>query len=64
MTNTTISPKRHKRTLLWTALLVSAACNAATSILGSGTVGTVVSVAFGVLTVAFGAGLVAHYRGR
>jgi hypothetical protein len=62
MTNiATNASKQRQRVLLWTALLVSAICNAGTSIAG---VGTVVSVTFGVLTLLCGAGLIAHYRQR
>ncbi|WP_089951615.1 hypothetical protein [Lentzea xinjiangensis] len=56
----TNSRNRRHRTLLWTALALSALCNAGTSIAGLG----IVSIVFGVLTLLCGAGLVVHYRWR
>jgi hypothetical protein len=47
------------RTLLWVAVVISAICNATTSVLG---VNVIVSIAFGLLTLGFGVALVANYR--
>jgi hypothetical protein len=56
---TNIATNSRTRTLLWTALVVSALGNAGTSLAGFS---IVVSVAFGVLTLLCGVGLIAHYR--
>ena len=49
------------RPLLWAALILSLAANAVASTIGA----TVISIVFGVLTLAFGATLVVgHYRHR
>ncbi|BBH67927.1 hypothetical protein ACTI_46120 [Actinoplanes sp. OR16] len=51
----------HLRPALWLLLIISLAINAVTSSIGA----TVVSLAFGLITLACGAGLVAdHYRRR
>ncbi|MET9230081.1 hypothetical protein [Lentzea sp. NPDC003310] len=59
MTNN-VQTKSHPA-LLWTALVLSALANAGMSFVAAG---GVIHIVFGVLTLAFGAGLVAHYRRR
>ena len=49
------------RSLLWAALVITAVCNATTSAVG---MNVLVSIAFGLLTLASGVALVAHYRRR
>ncbi|HWO59173.1 MAG TPA: hypothetical protein VNO31_03905 [Umezawaea sp.] len=58
MPNTTKTSRKHP-VLLWIALVISATCNAVTSLAG---LSTVVSVAFGVLTLICVIGLVVRYR--
>ena len=58
MTNTKANATT-TRPLLWTAVAIFAACNAAGSVFGFG---LAVNIVFGVLTLLSGAALVAHYR--
>ncbi|WP_191298867.1 hypothetical protein [Lentzea cavernae] len=63
MTNNEIatnSQARHRRPLLWTALVVTALCNAAASLAGL----TAVGIVFGFLVLLCGAGLVVEHRRR
>ncbi|HKN54233.1 MAG TPA: hypothetical protein VJX66_17160 [Amycolatopsis sp.] len=58
--NTSAQDKKSTaRSLLWMALVISAVCNATTSATG---MNVIVSIGFGLLTLASGVALVAHYR--
>jgi hypothetical protein len=61
MTNNVKTSQKQHPIVLWSALVVSATCNAAMSIAGSN---IAVSVVFGVLALLCGIGLVVHYRSR
>ena len=61
MTNIEKTSTKHHPVLLWTALVASGICNAGLSITG---MSTIAGVAFGVLTLLCGIGLVVHYRTR
>ncbi|HUQ61579.1 hypothetical protein [Lentzea sp.] len=61
MTNNIAATNTRTRALLWTGLVLSALINAVVQTTG---ISTVVGIAFGVLALLFGAGLVVHYRKR